>query len=137
MQCVCVTRSKISDMKIEFLKSGSPECPVVRLYEFEASGAYHLRRIALRLARGPYQAIPLHEEPVALSIGGCQLSLSRGERDRGVLETAPLEFSWGFSRSSWLRVAGLIRPFSRGDLNGFQWLSEVGGIRILLSPSGQ
>ena len=92
-------------MKIEFLKSGSPECPLVRLYEFEASGAYHLRRIALRLARGTYHIIPLREEPTFLLVGGCELTLNRGEKDQGVFETAPLKFSWVLSKLGWLSVA--------------------------------
>src|SRR5437879_12497116 len=79
-------------MKIEFLKSGSPDCPLIRLYEFKPSEAQALRRIALQLARGRIQRVPLHNEQGILAIGGCQLALSREERDRGVFETGPLEF---------------------------------------------
>jgi hypothetical protein len=123
-------------MKMEFLKSGSPECPLIRLYEFKASEAYELRRIALQLARGAYRAIPLQEGPALSPIVGCELTLSRGEEGQGVFETAPLKFSWALSKSGWIRVASLIRPFSRGKLSGFQWLSNQGGIQILLSPDG-
>jgi hypothetical protein len=137
MQCGSAAYTKISDMKVEFLKSGSPDCPLIRLYEFEASEVYHLRRIALRLARGTYQVIALHEEPGVFPIGDCQLTLSRGEKDRGVFETAPSRLAWVLTKSGWFNVAGLIRPFSRGNLSGFQWLSSNSGIQILLSRDGR
>jgi hypothetical protein len=124
-------------MKIEFLKSGSPECPWIRLYKFKASEAYELRRIALQLARGAYRVIPLQEGPTLSPIVSCELTLRLGEEGQGVFETAPLKFSWVLSKSGWIWVAGLIRPFSRGQLSGFQWLSSKGGIQILLSPDGQ
>jgi len=124
-------------MKIEFLNSGSPNCPLIRLYEFKASEAYNLRRIAMQLARGKCQIIRLQEESVYSPIGGCELTLSRGEKDQGVFEAAPLKFSWVLSKSGWFNVAGLIRPFSRGNLSGFQWLSSTDGIQILLSPDGR
>jgi len=38
-------------MKLEFLASGSPDCSLIRLYEFNAKEAYDLRRITLQLAR--------------------------------------------------------------------------------------
>jgi hypothetical protein len=83
MQRGSAAGTKISDMKIEFLKSGSPDCPLIRLYEFKPSEAQSLRRIAL-LARGRIQRVPLHNGQGILAIGGCQLALSRKERDRGV-----------------------------------------------------
>jgi hypothetical protein len=124
-------------MKIEFLKSGSPDCPLIRLYEFKPSEAQLLRRIALQLARGRTQTVPLHKEQGILAIGGCQLALTRGEKDRGLFETGPLEFLWTLAGTGWLSVSGLIRPFSRTNSDGFQWLSDGGKIRILLSRDGR
>jgi hypothetical protein len=127
----------MSEMKIEFLKSGSPDCPLIRLYEFKTSDVQSLRRIALQLARGRIHTVPLHKEQGILAIGGCQLALSRGEKDRGVFETGPLEFVWILTAAGWLSVSGLIRPFSRTNSGGFQWLSDGGKIRILLSRDGR
>jgi len=124
-------------MKIEFLKSGSPDCPLIRLYGFEADEAYRLRRIALRLAKSTCQAIAFDEQAGILPIGGCHLILSCGKEDRGVLEVGPSTIEWGLTKSGWFNVAGLIRPFSRGNLAGYQWLSDRGKIRILLSRDGQ
>jgi|SRR5580698_5628009 hypothetical protein len=124
-------------MKIEFLKSGAPECPLIRMYEFKANEAYELRRVALQLARGVYRSIALQERPTLSLSGGCELALGCEEKDQGVVETGPLKFSWVLSKPGWIQVAGVIRPFSRGDLGGFQWLSSVGAIQVLLSPDGR
>ena len=123
-------------MKIEFLKSGSPDCPLIRLYEFDVNEAYNLRRVALQLARGKQQPVALHDEPGVLPIADCQLTLRRGEKDRGVNQVAPLKFEWMLTNEGWRNVAGLIRPFSRGEALGFQWLSEIGKIAVLLSRDG-
>ena len=123
-------------MKLEFLENGSPDYPLIRVYEFDAEEAYNLRRITLQLARGKDQTVLFHEQPGVIPIGGCQLTLHRGEKDRGVSEFASRKFKWVLSNTGWFQVAGLIRPFSRTDLSGFQWLSEGGQIRVLLSQDG-
>jgi hypothetical protein len=106
------------------------------LYEFNTKEAYNLRRIALQLARGKEQSVALHEVAGVIPIGGCQLKLHRGERDRGVYEVAPLKFEWVLANHGWWNVAGLIRPFSRGETLGFQRLSEQGKTAVLLSRDG-
>jgi hypothetical protein len=40
------------------------------------------------------------------------------------------------TNDGWRNVARLIRPFSRGEAPGFQWLSEIGKIAVLLSRDG-
>lgn len=124
-------------MKMEFLKGGSTDCPLIRLYEFDATEAYNLRRIALLLARGAQQTTALHEEPGVLPVGNCQLTLQRGKRDRGVFEVAPFRFEWMMTDDGWRNVAGLIRPFSRGTAQGWQWLSSIGQTAVLLSRDGR
>lgn len=124
-------------MKLELLASGSPDCALIRLYEFNSKEAYQLRRIALQLARGKETTIPLHKESNVISIGGCELILRRGKKDRRVFEISSLKFEWALSRAGWRRVADLIRPFSRGTASGYQWLSEPGKVQILLSLDGK
>jgi hypothetical protein len=118
-------------MKLEFLEGGSPDCPLIRLHEFNAKEAYHLRRTALQLARGWEPTVFFHEQPGVISIGGCQLALHQGEKNHGVSELGSLKFKWVLSKAGWLQVAGLIRPFSRGAMKGWQWLSETGKAKLL------
>ncbi len=127
----------MAGMKMEFLESGSPDCPLIRFYEFKLSEAQFLRRMVLQLAKGRTPAVELHKEQGIEAISGCQLTLSLGEKDRGVLESRPLAFRWVLTGGGWLSVSGLIRPFSRAISSGYQWLWDQGRIRILISRDGR
>lgn len=124
-------------MKLEFLASGSPDCPLIRLYEFNSEEAYQLRRMALQLARRKETAVLLHKDSSVVAIGGCELRLKKGEKDLGASQISFLKFECILSPSGWLQVADLIRPFTRGAANGYQWLSETGTVKILLSCDGK
>ena len=124
-------------MKLEFLASGSPDCPLIRIYEFNSKEAYELRRIALHLARGKETVVRLHELPNVTAIGGCELTLHQRKSDRGVSAVSSSKFEWALSRAGWLQVADLIRPFSRGTASGFQWLFGTSKVNILLSCDGK
>src|SRR5207245_8149237 len=118
-------RTQRRGMKLEFLASGSPDCPLIRLYEFNAKEAYDLHRITLHLARGSRNIVLCHEQPGVIPIGGCELTLHQAEKDKGVTQVALLKFTWVLTKSGWFNVAGLIRPFSRDNLNGFKWLTNT------------
>jgi hypothetical protein len=124
-------------MKMEFLKSGSPDCPLIRLYEFNAAAAHQLYRSVLRLARNQVDAVALHQEPGTRPIGSCKLTLRQGKKDQGIREIAPFDFEWASSRNGWLNVARLIQPFTQDDFSGgHQWLARGGRIALLLSANG-
>lgn len=127
-------------MKLEFLRSGSPDCPLIRLYEFDVEQARRFRQIALRLANGDHQAVALHAEPGIDSIAGCELTLREGQRDFGVMELAEMKFECVLTKRGWLNVAGLIEPFCRSECPGYQWLTRLtrrGKISLLLSHNGR
>jgi hypothetical protein len=123
-------------MKLEFLESGSRDCPLIRLYEFGTKEANILRRIALHLAGTREQTVLFHEQPGVIPVDGCHLTLHLGEKDLGVSELGSNKFKWVLSKAGWFQVAGLIRPFTRIDSSGFQWLSDGDQIRVLLSHNG-
>jgi hypothetical protein len=124
-------------MKLEFLRSGAPACPLIRLYEFNAAAASQLHQIVLRLAENQMAFVTLDQEPSISPIGGCKLTLRSGKEDRGVTEAAPFRFEWVSSGDGWLGVAGLIQPFTREELcTSHQWLSSIGKIAVLFSPNG-
>lgn len=124
-------------MKLEFLESGSPDCPLIRMCEFNSKEAYQLRRIAMQLARGKATSVLLQEQPNVTAIGGCKLTLLQGKEDRGASAISFSKFEWVLSPAGWLQVANLIRPFSRGVANGYQWLCGTGKVKILLSSDGK
>jgi hypothetical protein len=124
-------------MKLDFLRSGSPECPLIRLYDFDTVEADRLMQVALRLAQYQNKVVALHTEQYVRAIGGCELTLREGEKDQGASELAELKFEWVLTKGGWLEVAGLIQPFCRGEASGYQWLTRTGKIAVLLSHDGQ
>jgi len=61
-------------MKLQFLADGSPDCPLIRLYDFQATDAVKLKELFDRLADGSPN-IPLHEQKGIESVDGCRLNL--------------------------------------------------------------
>lgn len=125
-------------MKLEYLAQGSPDCPLIRLYEFDTTGAKRLREAFRSLADGSRQDIPLHEEWWVESIAGCHLDLRLGERDLGVVERLPSKFECVETPDSWLEIAAKVDPFCAGQsAENFAWLDEEGEASLLLTPSGR
>jgi hypothetical protein len=125
-------------MKLEFLASGSPDCPLIRLYDFDMAAASRLREVFQRVSVGSPPSVPLHEEPGIEAIGGCRVDLSLGNRDRGILEIHPLSFECILTKEGWSNVAALTEPFCESeDVRGqYQWLNEDGEVSLLLSQNG-
>jgi hypothetical protein len=124
-------------MKIEFLPSGSPDCPLIRLYGFDRTEATRLREIVNRLASGSQEAISLHEEIGVEPLGGCKLDLRLGGQDLGIVQNAPLSFQCILTADRWSDMACLLQPFCETEGSIFQWLNEDGKISLLLSRDGK
>jgi len=124
-------------MKIEYLEDGSPDCPLIRLYEFIPEEAIRLRESFLSLASGKQDTIELHNAPGMQSMRGCCLTLRLGQRDVGLVRTGPTSFKCVLTASAWSNLAGLTEPFQAAEMDGhYQWLSEHGKANLLLSPLG-
>lgn len=124
-------------MKLEFLRAGSPDCPLIRLYDFDSREAQRLLQIALQLAGQRDLAIPLHAETIVTPIDTCELTLRCADGRAGVRELSPMKFEWVSSDGGWLDIASLIQPFCQEDAAAHQWLSRVGNIAVLLSRDGK
>ena len=125
-------------MKTEFLPDGSPDCPLLRLYDFDTAQACHLQRLVSDLAAGAVNEVSLQQFLAVEAIAGCCLTLQVGAEDQGIMrDTQSGAFICRLRRSSWERVGELISPFCGQDLaEGFQWLDETSRISWLLSPHG-
>lgn len=124
-------------MKIEFLESGSADCPLIRIFGEEPDTCLRLKQIFEQLAEGAIQQYSLCDslgiEPV-----NCRLIAKTGKRDRGVLRDEGDVFEWILTASTWDNVVGLIEPFCkpRDGGHGFQWLEQAGDIRVVVSSDG-
>lgn len=124
-------------MKLEFLRAGAPDCPLIRLYDFDSKEAQRLLQIALQLVGKRDSAIALHAEPTITPIDACELTLRCDDARSGVRELSPMKFEWASSDGGWLDIASLIQPFCQAGVAGHQWLSRVGDVAVLLSRDGK
>jgi len=127
-------------MKLEYLPDGSPDCPLIRLFDFTAVEADQLLAEISRLAEGNAERVELHKFPWITSVGDCRLVLCVRSWRQAVVRTGePAAFECGFPKEIWDNIAGLVEPFAQGA-DGFQWLAGVPGEAKLLlssSPTGQ
>jgi hypothetical protein len=124
-------------MKLEYLASGSPDCPLIRLYDFSNVEATELCSTIEKLANGALREVAIGELPFITAIDGCQLSILAGTWDAGVVQLPDGSFICRLTPDTWDNVAGLIEPFMQ-DATGYQWLvSTPGDAAILLSVNGQ
>jgi len=124
-------------VKLEYLPTGSPDCPLILLYEFNQSEAQHLRQLVKSLVAGDRQDVALQNEEWVEPVGQCCLDLRRGSRNQGVREAQALEFECLLSADGWSKVERLLEPFCESNTSGFQWLTHDGRIALLFSQTGQ
>jgi hypothetical protein len=124
-------------MKLEFLASGSPDCPLIRLYDFDNAAVVLLREVFRRLSDASVSNTPLHEQKAIEAVDGCRLDLRLGSRDSGIVQTGPLRFECILTTEGWSEVVDLMEPFCESEnMKGYQWLNEDGEVSLLLSPGG-
>lgn len=124
-------------MKLEFLAEGSSDCPLIRLYDFDPTGAMRLREAFRSLSDGSRRNIPLHEEWWVEPIAACHLDLRLGVRDLGVVQRLPTTFDCVLTADAWIEMVELTDPFcTQQDGEVYQWLNCDGEVSLLLSPTG-
>jgi len=95
-------------MRLEYLPDGSLDCPLIRLYDFDAAAATRLLRLVTSLSDGSVGRIILDERQEITLVDGCKLALVAGGSDHGVVRTeASNQFESVLTPASWANVAGL------------------------------
>ena len=123
-------------MKIEYLADGSPDCPLIRLYEFNQAEAKQLRQLVRSLVPSDRQGVELENEAWAEPLGGCRLALRCGNPDQGIRQVGSRNFECVLNSDGWRNVEGLLGPFCDSNTAGFQWLIHDGGVSLLISQNG-
>ena len=124
-------------MKFEYLADGSPDCPLIRLFEFNRAEVRSLRILVGSLVTGECQSVALQGEVWAESVGGCRLTLRRRAWNQGIRELDSRDFECLLTSSGWSNIEGLLDPFCDSDTAGFQWLTHQGNVSLLISKNGQ
>ena len=123
-------------MRLEYVPDGSPDSPLIRLFDFIPWEAARLGAAVAGLAGGRADRLAVHELPGVVPAGGCALVFRVRTWDQGVRRLGPAAFECGFTSATWDIAAGLVEP-SAARAEGFQWLAGVPGeASLLLSPSG-
>ena len=131
-------------VQIEFLETGSADCPLVRIYGTEADEFAALLDVLRNVATAEDKSTTLHDLPRFNAVSGCQLRIAASSQDIGVRQGVGMDFGWTMTPPKWLLVAGLVEPFASSPKIGeFQWLAgpearyglNIGTIGVLLSFS--
>jgi hypothetical protein len=109
-------------MKLEYLATGSPDCPLLRLYDFTPEEAGQLHATLVALAADEVKRVEVHDLPFIEPLAECRLTLRRHKWDQGIIKMGPTnEFECGLTAGAWDNVAGLVEPFAE-HARGWQWL---------------
>ena len=129
----CLVGRNRKRLKLDYLKEGSDECPLVRIYDFDSTEIRRLHRTFESLADGSVEEAQL--EGVE-SVDGTQITFRRSMRDRGIIEANSGYFEVALAPEGWRLAADLTEPLYDGGV-GYQWLVPKGrGIQLLLSKDG-
>jgi len=123
-------------MKLEYLADSSPECPLIRLYDFTEDEARALRNIFYSLANGGVKVVALERESFIVPIGDCQLALVAQDKDHGIRAIATTSFECGLTELAWDNAAGLTDSLCDSETAGHQWLTSTGQVGLLISRDG-
>ena len=125
-------------MKLEYLPDGADMCPLVRVYEFDTTGAKCIHDAFCSLASGSSQRIRLDEIARVDAVDGCRITFTRGTLDKGVVQLSTREFDVALTALGWEQTAGLAEPFRDNCTCGYQWLTEQASsnIKLLYSLGG-
>jgi hypothetical protein len=125
-------------MKLQYLPDGSPDSPLIRLYDFQPAEAARLKELFDSLANGSRTSAPLHEQIGIESVDACHLDLRLGAQDVGIVQKGALTFECALTAEGWSEVASFVEPFCEAaEAQTYQWLNQDGKISFLLSPSGK
>jgi hypothetical protein len=130
-------------MFLEYLADARPDGrPVLLTYGSSPSAAAVLQDVAARLAASEHHThIAVDELPEFQGLNGCTLSVETGPSAIGLtpIQGAGHAFRCVLDPPNWLRVAGLIEPFTTQApeiaKDAFQYLDESGPIDWILSGS--
>lgn len=126
-------------MKMGYLAAGSPDCPLVRLYDFTQEDVVQLCRLFASLASVAVESAALHEQPFIQPLDGLRVTLRVAKRDQGLVQTDAKSFDCLLTQEGWEDQRDWALPFGGESCGDFTWLlfDVPGGARLLLSRDGR
>ena len=124
-------------MKLEYLPTGSPDCPLIRLFAFSREEVICLKSLLESLSHSSANDVALHEQLGIEQVNTCRLYLRVGKSDCGVRTVGPGTFECVLSEAAWDNMTWLVEPFCKAHPSGYQWLNPSADINSLLSHDGK
>ncbi len=127
----------ISRMKLEYLPTGSPDCPLIRIFGIDEAEHETLLEGVCMLASGVETNVNMVDLFGTGLSGNCQLIIKADEHDLGPNgPSANGTFTWSLTPNGWGKVAQLIRPVTKNP-GSYQWIGgeNVGEVSVLFSYS--
>jgi hypothetical protein len=122
-------------MEINYIENGSPDCPLIQISKTTADDIKELLAIWHALSETEKREIDLGMLNEMINCDHIHLICKIGTRDIGIKKINQKNFDCILTEATWLQVHGLTEPFLK-EINGYQWLTTEGEIRLLLSPLG-
>lgn len=126
-------------MKVEFLPSGSIDCPLIRIFGTDPDEHRLFLDAVFQLANRAATSISTDELFDAPCSGNCSLFMNSGEEDRGPVKMAESgAFAWSLTPLGWSEVAELLKHFAaKRTLGSYQWIGgeRAGEVSVLISYS--
>lgn len=126
-------------MKLEYIAEGSPDCPLIRIYDFDLREAADFKSLLEELRDDPGKVVKIHELPNVESVNNCRFTFKSALRDLGITLTGPLEFECTLTSEAWDDLVLWVEPFCNSSQGAYQWLDTRGRrkFNLLFSRNGQ
>lgn len=123
-------------MRIEYLEKGSPDCPIVKIYNCTLDEYKYLCN-QFNLLHKSDNSFKLNDTPSTLNI-----EFNVGELNQGVKLKDDSNFICILTKGAYKNIADLVSPFitkyeKENQSTRFQWLNEDSDISLLLSTNGK
>lgn len=123
-------------MKIDYLPDGSPDCPIIRFFDFTAEEASALMERFRSLSMTGSPSFSTKDLPFVRSLDETTIEFLVNAQDVGLLSAGDRVFHCIGSAAMYREMTELMEPFSKDiDPNTFQWINELSDISLLLTSS--
>ncbi|WP_448698459.1 hypothetical protein ACFGVR_16595 [Mucilaginibacter sp. AW1-3] len=125
-------------MKLEYLHSGSDDCPLIRIYQGTTEEHQTLLNAIDRLLNKEITSFYLDKLPDFVPIDNIQLEFILSIYPFEEYNVANKSFSYGLTKEGLQKMKELIIPFlTASPYQVYQWIYEDSDIVLLLSADGQ
>ncbi len=120
-------------MKIEYLKEGSEDCPLIRIYGDDAGAIKLLMDNLVFLISGEITKKIINDIDGFSGINECKVAFVIDPMSKGILQIKDNYFECILTKNDWENVYDLLEPLSKISEAGYQWLDETSNISLLVT----